>query len=128
MQKALFIAKTLRKLKLIRNGYAGKLNFSLKVKTNNSFFKIPVLKNIGWNNIFDNEPWMSQILEKLLPERRGLFLDVGANIGQTLLKLKSIAPDVLYYGFEVNTACLFYLNELINANTFTGTLIIHVGL
>ena len=71
---------------------------------------------------------MSQILEKLLPERKGLFLDVGANIGQTLLKLKSIEPDVLYYGFEVNPACLFYLNELIKANKFTGTSIIPVGL
>lgn len=128
MQKALFLAKLLRKFKFIRNGYPGKLNFSLRKKVNNFKFRIPIIKNIGWNNIFDNEPWMSQLLEKLLSERKGLFIDVGANIGQTLLKLKSIAPEVLYYGFEANPICLFYLNELIKMNKFEGTTILPVGL
>ena len=128
MQKALFLAKLLRKFKFIRNGYPGMLNFNLNKKVNNLRFTIPIIKNIGWNNIFDNEPWMSRLLEKLLSEKKGLFIDVGANIGQTLIKLKSIAPGVLYYGFEANPVCLFYLNELIKKNNFAGTTIFPVGL
>ncbi len=128
MQKALFLAKLLRKFKFIQHGYPGIINFRLKKKVNNLKFKIPIINNIGWNNIFDNEPWMGQLLEKLISERKGAFIDVGANIGQTLLKLKSIAPEALYYGFEANPVCVFYLNELIKANNFSGASILPVGL
>jgi FkbM family methyltransferase len=128
MQNSLFLAKIFRKLKLIQNGYPRIVNFSLKKKINSYTFRVPIIRNIGWNNIFDNEPWMSQLLAKLLSEKKGAFIDVGANIGQTLLKVKSIDQELLYYGFEVNHVCLFYLNELIKANNFKSTSIIPVGL
>jgi len=128
MQNSLFLAKIFRKLKLIQNGYPGVINFSLKKKINSYTFRIPIIRNIGWNNIFDNEPWMSQLLGKLLSEKEGAFIDVGANIGQTLLKVKSIDQELLYYGFEINHVCLFYLNELIKLNNFKSTSIIPVGL
>jgi FkbM family methyltransferase len=128
MQNSLLLAKIFRKLKLIQNGYPGVINFSLKKKINRYTFRIPIIRNIGWNNIFDNEPWMSQLLGKLLSDKKGAFVDVGANIGQTLLKVKSIDKELLYYGFEVNHVCLFYLNELIRINKFKSTSIIPVGL
>ncbi len=128
MQKALFLAKLLRKFKFIQHGYPGIINFTLKKHLNNLKFKVPIINNIGWNNIFDNEPWMSQLLKILLSEKKGLFIDVGANIGQTLIKLKSIAPEVLYYGFEANPVCLFYLNELIRLNKFAGISLFPIGL
>jgi FkbM family methyltransferase len=40
------------------------------------------------------------------------------NVGQTLLKIKSISPDVGYYGFEPNPSCIYYLNQLVDANKF----------
>jgi FkbM family methyltransferase len=128
MQTSLFLAKLFRKFKFIQNGYPGIFNFNLTKRVNNLKFRIPIIKNTGWNNIFDNEPWMNQLLEKLLSGSKGLFVDVGANIGQTLIKLKSIDPEVLYFGFEANPVCLFYLNELIKANKFGDTSIIPVGL
>jgi FkbM family methyltransferase len=128
MQNSLFLARLLRKFKFIRNGYPGIFNFNLSKRINNLKFRIPIIKNIGWNNIFDNEPWMTRLLEKLLSGRKGIFVDVGANIGQTLIKLKSIDPGVFYFGFEANPVCLFYLKELIKANKFESTAIIPVGL
>jgi FkbM family methyltransferase len=128
MQKSLFFAKSLRKTKLIQSGFLSFLSFKLSKKLHSSAFKIPIIRNMGWNNIFDNEPWMSQILEKMLFKKKGSFIDVGANIGQTLLKVKSVFPDVKYYGFEANPVCLFYLNELINANNLKATFIIPIGL
>lgn len=128
MQKSLLLAKLLRKFKLIQNGCLRAFNFYLNIKINNIKFKIPIIRNIGWNNIFNNEPWMNQLLEKILYDQKGLFIDVGVNIGQTMLKVKSIAPEVSYFGFEANTLCLFYLNELINVNNLKTTSIIPVGL
>ena len=128
MQHSLLLAKIFRKLKIIQNGYPGFINFSLKKKSYNYTFKIPIIRNIGWNNIFENEPWMSQLLGKLLSKKKGGFIDVGANIGQTLLKVKSIEPELMYYGFEVNQLCLFYLNELIKINKFKLAAILPIGL
>ena len=62
------------------------------------------------------EPWMTQWLESLLPVRTGVFLDIGVNLGQTLLKVKAIDPQRPYVGFEPNPACVFYLHELISMN------------
>lgn len=128
MQRSLFLAKFLRKTKIIQNGLLRFVSFALRKKLSNSVFKIPVIRNMGWNNIFDNEPWMNQVLEKIVSQRGGIFLDIGANIGQTLLKIKSISSSVEYYGFEVNPACLFYLSELIKLNEFQSSFIIPSGL
>ncbi|MBK7626701.1 MAG: hypothetical protein IPJ16_05790 [Bacteroidales bacterium] len=36
-------------------------------------------------------------------------IDVGANIGQTLIKIKSIDKEINYLGFEPNPVCVNYL-------------------
>lgn len=54
------------------------------------------------------EPWMTDVLERLLPERPGLFVDVGVNLGQTLVKVRAIEPDRPYLGFEPNPACVAF--------------------
>ena len=41
------------------------------------------------------------------------FIDVGVNVGQTLLKLKSISSEINYLGFEPNPNCVNYLKNLI---------------
>lgn len=128
MQRSVFFAKTMRKLKIIESGLLKGFNFYLTKRINKKAFKIPVIRNMGWNNIFDNEPWMGQLVEIILNQKDGIFIDVGANIGQTLLKVKSIEPLIPYYAFELNPACLFYLQELVKANDFLNIHIIPAGL
>lgn len=128
MQRDLFIARTLRKLRIIQNGWLSPFNFRLKKKLNGKSFRIPVIKNIGWTNIFNDDPWMSQLFTKILSSSNGVFLDIGANIGQTLLKVRSVNSEVTYYGFEPNPVCHFYLKELITANNLRSSYIIPVGL
>jgi FkbM family methyltransferase len=128
MENSLFISKVLRKLKIIQKGYLKFFSFTLRKNINGNRFRIPIINNVGWNNVFDNEPWMNRILEILSAERKGIFIDVGANIGQTLLKIRGISMEMTYYGFEANPACLFYLNRLIEVNHFRNTYIIPVGL
>ncbi len=120
MQRSLLIAKSLRKLKILQGNCLAAFNFTLRHRFGNTTYKIPVLKNTGWSNIFENEPWMTELLEVLLPANKGIFIDAGANTGQTLLKLKSIESGREYFGFEVNPSCIAYLKELIKVNNLPG--------
>jgi FkbM family methyltransferase len=128
MTKDLLLAKTLRKLGIIQRGLLEPFNFRLKKKLNGKSFIIPVIKNIGWTNIFNNEPWMYQLLERILKNKSGIFIDIGANIGQTLLKVKSVNQEITYYGVEPNPVCQFYLKELIRVNNFQSSFILPIGL
>ncbi|WP_070137885.1 FkbM family methyltransferase [Crocinitomix algicola] len=88
-----------------------------KIQLNQQAFKIPVFHGMGLNNLGENEPWMSALL-KAFGSENTRFLDVGVNIGQTLLKWKSIYPNANYIGFEPNPNCINYLERLISANQF----------
>lgn len=82
-----------------------------------SGFRIPVIDGVGAEHLVSHEPWLNAILPTLLrryPE--ALFVDVGANIGQTLLKVRSLEPRRRYLAFEPNPYCVFYLRELIRRN------------
>jgi FkbM family methyltransferase len=74
------------------------------------------------------EPWMINLLDKLLKEKDGMFIDVGVNVGQTLIKLKALDPERRYVGFEPNPACVFYVNELIKENKFKNCILFPIGL
>jgi FkbM family methyltransferase len=128
MQRSLFIAKSLRKLRILQGNRLNALNFTLRYKFGNTTYKIPILKNTGWNNIFENEPWMTELLEVLMPANKGIFIDAGVNTGQTLLKLKSIEREREYFGFEVNPSCITYLKELIKVNNLPVTNLMPFGL
>jgi FkbM family methyltransferase len=128
MQKSLLIGKSLRKLRILQGSLLGAFNFTLRLKSGNITYKIPIIKNIGWSNIFENEPWMTEVLELVLPVNKGVFIDVGVNIGQTLLKLKSIDHDREYFGFEVNPSCIAYLKDLVKDNNLPDINLMPFGL
>lgn len=103
------------------------LNFTLYLRKNSKRFKIPVIYNIGLANMVNHDDSFSRILNLLkLPKDSG-FIDVGANVGQTLMTFRSHF-DNPYYGFEPNPDCLFYLNTLIRVNEIKNTNILPVGL
>jgi FkbM family methyltransferase len=110
--------------KVLRN-----FNFTTGKKINGANFKIPLLNAVGALNILAHENWMIQFFELLLKqEPNSIFLDVGVNVGQTLLKIKSIKKDIEYYGFEPNAACNYYLQTLIKVNKFSRCNLFPVGL
>lgn len=117
-----FTIRVLNKLGLMEG-----LNVCGQKVVNGRTFKIPVLGKVGIPNLFVSEAWMTQLLQIVLQEKSGTFLDVGANIGQTLLKVKSIADQITYVGFEPNAVCNFYLQQLIQTNKIQKALIIPVG-
>lgn len=99
-----------------------------KITLNNKTFKIPVIKKIGYNNLFMSEKWMISLLKQLTLIENDVFFDVGINIGQTLIKLKSVDEKIIYYGFEPNSECVSYVKELCNINHFRNINIIPAGI
>ena len=53
--------------------------------------RVPLIGGIGFANLDPGEEWMTSILSVLLPRRcPGAFVDVGVNVGQTMLKVKAL--------------------------------------
>jgi FkbM family methyltransferase len=89
-------------------------------------FKIPV--NSAEVSSFElNEIWMIDFLKNYINISEGVFLDIGVNLGQTLLKL-STTKKMEYVGFEPNPHCVSYVNRLIDLNKLKNCKIIPVGL
>jgi FkbM family methyltransferase len=123
MKMAHYTIRILRKFRLLKH-----LNVEVKSHYAGKQYVIPVLNGIGFNNLhYQTEPWMKTLINKLLLMKAGVFVDVGANIGQTLMKLRSIS-EVQYIGMEPNPECVVYLEHLIKANRISGCTICPVGL
>jgi FkbM family methyltransferase len=71
---------------------------------------------------------MDEIITGCYTVSRGTFIDIGANVGQTLLKVKALFSDVVYVGFEPNIHCAGYISALISSNNFQECSIFPVGL
>ena len=57
-----------------------------------------------------------QIYAKVLPDRTGTFLDIGANVGQTLLTVRATNPQMVYVSCEPNVTCAAYRRSLTQLN------------
>lgn len=102
-----------------------RINYTRKARINGAVIRIPSICGLACN---PSEPWMTGLLAELLPKRSGVFLDVGVNMGQTLVKLKALEPERQYVGFEPNPTCVFYVQDLIRANSFSHCRLLPVGL
>jgi len=60
--------------------------------------------------------WKSGAIAAILRVRIGVLIDVGANVGQTLLDFLSAADRSTYLGFEPNLTCYQHLAAFIAAN------------
>lgn len=110
---------------LIKTGLSEYVNLKVKDSRN---FTIPLVGGIGTSLLVDQERWMDSILGRLSPSiATKTFVDIGANVGQTLLKVKFVNKNAAYIGFEPNPTCLFYLQKLISANRLSNTTIFPVA-
>lgn len=100
------------------------------IKISNSFFKIPRIQNNQfYKSSYQSEKWLIQLL-KLISKKKKIisFIDVGVNIGQTLLKIKAIDPKIEYIGFEPNPFCFSFTQQIISVNKLTNCKMIPCGL
>ncbi|MFZ1704531.1 MAG: FkbM family methyltransferase [Saprospiraceae bacterium] len=109
-------------------GFLPHFNLMSKVNLRQSTFHIPILHGVGYEHLFLPEKWMLDILPQVIQFSHGCFLDVGVNTGQTLLKIKSINPEIKYVGFEPNISCVQYTEMLVAKNSIKNVVIIPVAL
>jgi FkbM family methyltransferase len=79
--------------------------------------------NFALNDIGAHEAGLLAVLKRRLPARKGAFLDVGVNIGQTLYKMLSVDPTREYFGFEPLLSCC---NDVIRFAEFNHLANVHV--
>lgn len=76
----------------------------------------------------DGEPELDNIFRAALRCREGAFLDVGANLGQTMLKVLAIENTRQYVGFEPQVICSCVIQKFIQDNGLTNHTILPIGL
>lgn len=75
-----------------------------------------VIPSINGRKTYVSEVWMVALLRKLMELKSGGVVDVGVNLGQTMLKVAAIDQNREYLGFEPNPTCSDYVFELIRQN------------
>lgn len=74
------------------------------------------------------ESYLDEALKTTLGTKEGTFLDIGANNGQTLIKLLSLDKEREYIGFEPQLDCCFNIEQFIKLNKLSKHTILPVGL
>jgi len=96
-----------------------RLNWSKKVRRNGADFTVLIKDGMGMMNFVSNyENWLDKILPKLIEKGDAVFVDIGANTGQTMIKVLPRFPEVRYFAIEPNEHCVRYLEALSEANKF----------
>jgi FkbM family methyltransferase len=104
-------------------------SFSIPATLNGRRFTIPIIRGTGASHRHGTEPWMIGALQILFElSRRSGLVDIGINIGQTLLKLRSFDETCPYVGFEPNPFCVLYVKELIARNKLQNCTVVPVAL
>jgi len=117
------LVKVLNRLNCLKH-----LNIYCDTRINDKKIFIPLLSGAGLENLPFTELWMCDLIHYALSIKKGFFMDVGANVGQTLIKLRIVNEERPYVGFEPNPECVHYFNTLVRKNNFKNVDLIPAGL
>lgn len=120
--------KTILKF-LNKTGILERFNFTTKISVDGTRVNIPIIGGLGSGNLNLSEPWMTELLKHILKFRMNeAYFDIGVNTGQTLIKVKSVHPDINYFGFEPNPICVFYAHKLVEVNKYKNVTLFPFGI
>jgi FkbM family methyltransferase len=75
-----------------------------------------------------HEPCLLTVLRTQLDKRPGTFVDVGVNVGQTLLKVLGLDRNRAYVGFEPQIACCYNVQQFIRLNGLGNATVLPIAL
>lgn len=104
------------------------LTFDVPMAPSGVPVKVPMMKGVGFIYVLEFEPFMDTLIKRLVPLFPGVFIDVGVNVGQTLIKARSAFPEIRYVGFEPNPVCVRYAQRVIAANRYADARIVPAAL
>lgn len=110
----------------VGRGILRSANFTLRRRMDGGHIRVPVVAGVKVG--LSGEPFLLDMLKAFLPQLHGAFIDVGANLGQTLCKVELASPGRCYYGFEPNSACHAYLEALVSSNGWPNVSLFPCGL
>lgn len=120
MNLLFLLIKVLNRLRLLRY-----FNFLVSHKLGGNTLKVPVKGMIGFSNLYLWDDYDYRVYEYFRDHiEHGTFIDIGANIGQTLFRIKYLNPNHRVICVEPNPSCVWYLNEAIKANFFRDVLLV----
>lgn len=104
------------------------VNYTLLFSGNGYTIRVPVINGVGRANRDKHEEHLRAVLQQLhTPDT--LLVDVGVNIGQTLIKYALLAgPHCRYVGFEPNVKAAAYVDEVIVRNALSRASVVAMGL
>ena len=106
-----------------------KIKLTKEISRNGSSYQVLLQNGVGGMNFLGHyENWLDNLLPFLMNEEQTVFIDIGANTGQTMLKVLPRFHKVQYYAVEPNPACVSYLKELCRINQFTNVTILPAAL
>jgi len=117
------VLRLLNKFKLLKY-----LNLTYHADINKHKISIPIHRGMGYNNLYMSELWMIDVLTLCQLTEKEVFIDVGVNIGQTLIKFKTVYPHMEYIGFEPNSHCVYYVEMLRDQNNWENIHLIPSGI
>jgi len=79
-------------------------------------FQVPLWGQGALTSLNWEKTWSVDLYTKLLQINDGIFIDIGANVGQSLMDILYINKKLRYIGFEPNPSCSSYIDELIRVN------------
>jgi FkbM family methyltransferase len=113
---------------LYRRGWLWRANFAVAGAVGGRPLRVPFRFGSGWEHLRMREVWLFDALQRVMRERAGALIDVGVNVGHTLVKVKTADPEREYIGFEPNPQCLQYTQHLIRVNRYTRCMLVPVAI
>lgn len=74
------------------------------------------------------EPFLGVVLRRQLDARPGAFIDVGVNVGQTLMKVLGIDRNRSYVGFEPQIECCYFVDQFLRLNALHNAMVLPIAL
>ena len=75
-----------------------------------------------------HEPFLGAVLLRQLQAKPGALLDVGVNVGQTLMKMLGIDRNRDYVGFESQVGSCFFVDQFLRLNALKNAVALPMGL
>jgi len=113
---------------LHRRGWLWRANFGVAGTLGGRPLRVPFRFGSGWEHLRMREVWLFDALQRVMLERAGAVIDVGVNVGHTLVKIKTADPQRDYIGFEPNPQCMQYTQHLIRVNGYTRCTLVPVAI
>jgi FkbM family methyltransferase len=84
---------------------------------------IPIVQQMK-DPLKETQPELLSVIRRLYGRYRGAFIDVGVNVGQTLVKVLSIGGEIPYFGFEANLNAAFFVKQFLRVNEINNEYLI----